>query len=146
MNDLGEALKERFCSDSTPYINTTKAYHLFNHVIDEAMKEGGFDTTGLDLKRNSDGTPKGVRTKYHKVLHAMCTEDKRHEQHSVTVWYPKDQNLGPKVKGDFSVTEEEEIIIAKRVVAKRKKEGVDTLDAAQNKGGTMEVNENPKTG
>ena len=35
------------------------AYRLFNRVLDVAINEGIFDTTGLDLKRNSDGKPKG---------------------------------------------------------------------------------------
>lgn len=143
---LREALEEILCSESTPYIDTLRAYRLFNRVLGVAINVGIFDTTGLDIQRTSDDKPKGIKIEYRKVLHATCTEDKRHAHHAVTIWFPKDQNFGLKTKGDCSAIEDQEFVIASRVVAKRRAEGMDTLDAAQRRRGTLEVNSNPKVG
>jgi len=143
---FGEALMEFCRSLRIPYVASSRAYELFNHILYAVVTSNVLNTALLELRRDGDGKPLGLKSEYQKVLNEVCREEKRHAQVGNSIWYPKVQQLDCETGGEECMTGDQNLLeaIAAKVVAKRQTQGVDTQDVAQNRRGTLRVNTNEK--
>ena len=109
-NAFGEALMELCRSLKIPYVTLSRAYGLFNHILYAVVTSNVLDTALLELRRDGDGKPLGLKSEYMKVINEMCTEEKRHALVRDSIWRPKDQQLDCKTSGEECMTGDQNLL------------------------------------